>query len=137
MRPKSIVLFERLVLLGLALGIINAFLVSGRMQAMLAAQGKGMTMGTVYLIQAITIVLYLLLVWFISRKGSPIAKWIYIVLAVLGLVIGIAGLGQAMQFGSIPLIINLIQYAITIATIYLLFRPDAKAWFNDGRGDDA
>lgn len=135
MRPKSIVLFERLVLLGLILGLVNAFLVSGRMEAMLAAQGKGMTMGTVYLIQAVTIALYLLLVWFISRKGSPIAKWIYVVIAVLGFVIGIAGLRQAMEFGTVPLIINLAQYAITLATIYLLFRPDAKAWFNDGRAD--
>ena len=135
MRPKSIILFERLVLIGLAIGILNAFLVSGRMEALMAGQPKAMTMSTVYTVQAITIALYLLLLWFISRKGSPIAKWIYIVLAALGLAVGVLGLGQAMQFGIVPLIINLIQYAITIASIYLLFRPDAKAWFNDGRGD--
>jgi hypothetical protein len=135
MRPKSIVTFERLVLIGLAIGILNSFLVAGRMEAMVATQARGMTMNTVYAVQAITIVLYLVLVWFISRKGSPIAKWIYIVLSALGLLFGLVGLGQAMQFGTLPLIINLIQYAIAIATIYLLFRPDAKAWFNDGRSD--
>ncbi len=135
MRPNSIVMFERLVLLGILLGIINSFLVWDQMQAALGAQGTAVGSGTVVTIQAITIALYLLLVWFISRKGSPIAKWIYIVLAGIGLIMGIMGIEQTMAFGSLAMLLTLVQYAITIATIYLLFRPDAKAWFSDGRGE--
>jgi hypothetical protein len=135
MRPKSIVMFERLVLLGILLGIVSSFLVRDQAEAALAAQGTAMGSGTLLTIQAVTIALYLLLLWFISRKGSPIAKWIYVVLAGLGLVVGLAGISQTMEFGVLPMILTLAQYAITIYTIYLLFRPDAKAWFNDGRGD--
>ncbi len=134
MRPKSIVTFERLVLLGILLGIINAFLTMDQLEAMTGAQGTALSSSTLITIQAVTIALYLLLVYFISRKGSPIAKWIYVVLAALGLVAGLAGIGQMMQFGTVPAIITVISYVITAATIYLLFRPDAKAWFSEGRG---
>jgi hypothetical protein len=134
MRPKSIVLFERLVLLGIVLGIISAFLVREQVGEMLAAQGQGVGTSTVYIIQAITIALYLLLIWFISRHGSPVAKWIYVVLAGLGLVIGLLGIGQTLEFGIVPAIIAVVQYGISAVSIWLLFRPDAKAWFSEGRG---
>lgn len=135
MRPKSIVLFERLVLLGIVLGIISAFLVHEQVAAMVAAAGQGMGTSTVYIIQAIVIGLYLLLIWFISRHGSPVAKWIYVVLAGLSLVAGLAGIGQTLEFGVVPAIISVAQYVITAVTIWLLFRPDANAWFSEGRGD--
>ena len=137
MRPKSIVLFERLVLLGIALGIISAFLIHEQVAAMVAAQGQGVGTNTVYIIQAITIALYLLLIWFISRHGSPVAKWIYVVLAGLGLVAGLVGVRQTLEFGIVPAIISIAQYAITIVSIWLLFRPDSKAWFSEGRGGDS
>lgn len=134
MRPKSIVNFERLVLLSILVGIVNAFLVWDQTQASLQAQGAALGSGTLITIQAITIALYLLLLWFISRKGSPVAKWIYVVLAALGLVIGLTGIQQTASFGTLPLLITIVQYVITLITIWLLFRPDSKAWFSDGRG---
>ena len=134
MRPKSIVTFERLVLLGIIIGLINAFLVWDQTKAALQAQATPMSSNTVLTVQAITVALYLLLVYFISRKGSPIAKWIYVVIAGLGLVLGLVGIQQTMEFGTIPLLITLVQYVLSLASIWLLFRPDAKAWFNDGRG---
>ena len=135
MRPKSIVLFERLVLLGIVLGIISAFLIREQVAAMVAAAGQGMGTSTVYVIQAIVIGLYLLLIWFISRHGSPVAKWIYVVLAGLSLVAGLTGIRQTLEFGVVPAIISVAQYVITAVTIWLLFRPDSKAWFSEGRGD--
>ena len=134
MRPKSIVTFERLVLLGIILGIVNAFLVWDQTQAALQAQGTAVGSSTVITIQAITVALYLLLVWFISRKGSPVAKWIYVVIAGLGLVLGLVGIQQTLAFGTVPAIITIVQYVLTLASIWMLFRPDAKAWFSDGRG---
>ena len=132
MRPKSIVLFERIVLLSLLLGIVNSLLISDRLTADAAAQG--MSGNSVFVIQAITIVIYLLLIYFISRKASPVAKWIYVVLGVLGIVIAVAGISQTLGFGIPTLIITIVQYGLLIASIWLLFRPDANAWFADGRG---
>lgn len=134
MRPKSIVNFERLVLLYLAIGLISAFLVWDETVSSLQAQGAGMGSGTIMTIQAITVALYLLLVWFIARKGSPVAKWIYVVLSGLGLVFGLVGIQQTISLGTLPLILSIAQYVLILVTIWLLFRPDSKAWFSDGRG---
>jgi fluoride ion exporter CrcB/FEX len=76
----------------------------------------------------------LLLVYFISRKGSPVAKWIYVVLGVLGLIGGLSTFSQTLELGTLPVILTIIQYALLIAALWLLFRPDSKAWFADGRG---
>ena len=134
MRPKSIVNFERLVLLYLAIGLLYAYLVWDETMSSMQAQGAALNSGTVITIQAITVALYLLLVWFIARKGSPVAKWIYVVLSGLSLALGLVSIQQTISFGTFPLIISIVQYALILITIWLLFRPDAKAWFSDGRG---
>ena len=134
MRPKSIVTFEWLVLLYLALGVVNSYVSWDQTMASLQDQGAGLGSGTIITIQAITVALYLLLVWFISRKGSPIAKWIYVVLGGLQLVAGLVGIQQTASLGTLPLIITIAQYVLILVTIWLLFRPDSKAWFSDGRG---
>lgn len=131
MRPKSIVMFERVVLISLLLGIFNAFLMWDRLSADAAAQG--MTSGTLITVQAITTAIYLLLIWFIARKASPVAKWIYVVLTVLGVLLALAGMGQTMTMGTASIIITVIQYILLIFSVWLLFKPDAKAWFADGR----
>lgn len=133
MRPQSIVNFERVVLASILLGIVNTALIWDDLQAAMATTGMGT--GLVLGIQAVTIALYLLLIWFISRKGSPVAKWIYVVLCVIGLVFGLLGLGEAMRlYGTVPLVITIVQYLLSLASLWLLFRPDSKAWFSDGRG---
>ena len=133
MRPQSIVNFERVVLASILLGIVNTALIWDDLQAAMATTGMGT--GLVLGIQAVTIALYLLLIWFISRKGSPVAKWIYVVLCVIGLVFGLLVLGEAMRlYGTVPLVITIVQYLLSLASLWLLFRPDSKAWFSDGRG---
>ena len=134
MRPKSIVNFERLVLLYLAVGLLNTYLVWDQTVASLQGQGAAMGSGTILTIQAITVALYLLLLWFISRKGSPVAKWIYVVIGALSLVVGVVGFQQTLSLGTLSLILSIVQYVLLLVTIWLLFRPDAKAWFSDGRG---
>jgi hypothetical protein len=133
MRPASIVLFERLVLLSIILGIINTILIWDELNAQVAQTGMGA--GAVMSIQAATIALYLLLIWFISRKGSPVAKWIYVVLAGIGLVFSVVGIGQAFEMGALSGVFSIVGIVLTLATIWLLFRPDAKAWFADGRSE--
>jgi hypothetical protein len=135
MRPKSIVLFERLVLLSIVLGIISAFLIREQVAAMVATAGQGMGTSTVYIVQGIVICLYLLLVWFISRHGSPVAKWIYVIISGIILISGLVRIEQTLEFGTVAAIISVVQYVITAVTIWLLFRPDSKAWFSEGRGD--
>ena len=132
MRPRSIVNFERIVLLTIVLGIVNTILIWDRLSAAVAASGLGG--GAVIAIQAVTIALYLLLIWFVSRKGSVVARWIYVVLAAVGLVYGVTGLGQVMEVhGTLSLVIAIVQYGLALVSIWLLFRPDSNAWFRGER----
>jgi len=137
MRPPSIVNFTRVVLLSLAIGIVATWLSWDKLQEAIAATGSGMSTGMILGIQGVTIALYLLLIWFISSHGSPVAKWIYVVLCVLGLVFGLIGFRQTLAYGTLPALLAAIQYILSIISLWLLFRPDSKAWFSEGRGDQS
>ena len=92
--------------------------------------------GATLTIQIVFILIYLLLIYFISRKGSPVAKWIYVVLAVLGLLGGIVAIPLMAKIGIVPLLIVIVQYALSLVSLWLLFQPDSKAWFSEGRTAD-
>jgi len=133
MRPKSIVTFERVVLASVALSILGIFL--GWERAVTDAADAGVATGFVVGVAVFTLLLSLLLLWFISRKASPIAKWIYVVFTGLGLVIGLVGIGKLFENGGVTAIITILSYVLSAVSLWLLFRPDANAWFNDGRGE--
>lgn len=132
MRPKSIVTFERIVLTIIAIGIVNGLL--SREQTAATAADAGMGPGVVLGIQIFGIAVNLLLMWFIARKASPVAKWIYVVLTALGLVAGLAGVGKLFEGNTVAAVLTVVTFALSAFSLYLLFRPDANAWFNDGRG---
>jgi len=135
MRPKSIVHFEWIVILSILLGIVSSILTRDKMEA-LSAGKPHLSSGVMLTVQIVVILIYLLLIYFISRKGSPVAKWIYVVLCILGLVGGLLGLPLIMKIGTLPLLIAVVQYLLSIASLWLLFRPDSKAWFAEGRTVD-
>ena len=135
MRPNSIVNFERIVIVSIVLGIINSWMTSEKMRALMAGKPQ-MSQSTTLTIQVIMILIYLVLIYFISRKGSPVAKWIYVVLCVLGLVAGVFALPLMAQLGTVSLVVAIVQYALSIASLWMLFRPDSKAWFSEGRTAD-
>ena len=135
MRPISIVNFERIVLLSIGLGVINTFMVWDRVSALLAANHLNPNVGIIAL--AIVLALYGLLIWFISRRGSVVAKWIYVVFTAIGLVYGLTGIGRvAAQDGTFALIFTIVQDVLAAVSVWLLFRPDASAWFRGERAAD-
>jgi hypothetical protein len=144
MRPKSIVNFERIVLLNILLGIVTLWLSWDKMQAAqqaaLAEKGQAKMVGMVSSLtigmEVLFVAVYLLLVWLIARKASPVAKWIYVVLAVIGLVLAVIGLGKAAALGTVPMVLGLLGHVLSLISLWLLFRPDSKAWFNEGRAAD-
>jgi hypothetical protein len=104
------------------------------MVASVAAQGFGSNF--VIGVQAVTIAIMLLLLWFISRKGS---RWrsgsmwssVFWTRIRRGRHISDAGIRQHL------VILSTVQYVLLLISLFLLFRPDSKAWFADGRGGDA
>lgn len=134
MRPHSITMFDRFYLGSLVLGLGNfavsyedtmAQLEADPSSAQLGLAGPGFLWGTIAVSMAIS-----LLLWFlISRKANNVARWILVVLAVIGL------LGLPFSLGELPLmqiIATLVVTAVNLIAVYFLFRPDAKAWFEHG-----
>lgn len=144
MRPKSIANFEISALLAVLVGVVNSFLSWDKMmavqQAKLVAQGQekmiGMASNLGIAMAVIFIVIWLLLIWLISRKGSPAAKWIYVVLAVLALIAALYGLTKGAVYGTVPFVLAIVQDLLSLAALWFLFQPDAKAWFAEGRTAD-
>ncbi|SNS47218.1 hypothetical protein SAMN06295912_10769 [Sphingomonas laterariae] len=131
MRPQSIILFERLVLATIALGVLASAINWQRTLAMIQQFGFGATF--IVVVQACSVALMLLLLYFVSRRGSEVAKWIYVVLVVIGGVNTLATFNTLLAMGGSGMIAP-IQLVLQLIAIWLLFRPDSAAWFSRDAG---
>ncbi|MEM7665305.1 MAG: hypothetical protein AAF250_05570 [Pseudomonadota bacterium] len=127
MRPQSIDTFDKLYLGALVVGLLNYLVSWDTMMEELAATGFGMVFAIIT--AGISYGISLLLWYFISRRASNVAKWILVVLTVIGLLFIPFGLIEA---PILELILTLVITAMQIAAIYFLFRPDAKAYLESG-----
>ena len=129
MRPPSIVMFDRLFLVSLALSVLGLALnFTAISQQVLATPGladagigSGFFIGAVAVSYAISLLLW----FFVAHKGSNVAKWILVVLAAISLV-SLPGLLAGPW--DLTAILNLASYVLQIAALGFLFRADAKAW---------
>jgi hypothetical protein len=133
-------LFDRLYLTALLLGIVGGVLNWQATSAFLAnnpaieALGTGLVYGIVVGSVVVGLGINLLLWYFISRRASNAARWIWVVLLVVGLpgtvrtVSGATGMVLPLAGRGI-LIINVL---LQLAAAAMLFRPDARAWFASG-----
>lgn len=128
MRPKSIVLFERVELLAILLGIAGAALGMERTVAMVRQFGFGM--GFVVVVQAVSVAVMLLLLYFIARRGSIVAKWIFVVFVVLGAINILLNFNVVLAQGT-SAIVSVAQMLLQLFGVFLLFRPDTGPWFDD------
>ena len=131
MRPASIVNFERLYLGAIALGVVNTFLSWDRSLALLRAQPVQFGPGFLIATTTIGLAIQLLLWFFIARRASAVAKWILVVLVALGVIALAVSLARNPMIDGVAGIIGLITYALQIAALWMLFRPDARAWFDE------
>ena len=132
-RPQSIIWFERLYLGGAAVSLANTLINWSSIQEQVAATPNSELLPSWFTgaMIAIGISVNLLLWYFVARRGSIIAKWIVSVLFALGLIGVLRTLGSDMAVQGTGL------FAITVvalhgAAVFMLFRPDAKAWFGGG-----
>ena len=137
-RPASIVLFEKLYIAVIVIGVIGVALSWNSLSAMAGAQpGVPASMGSGILIGALIFgfLIPLLLLYFIARRASNVAKWIFVVLTAFGVYSFIAGLANPMMPKGLLLAVNVVSLVLTLYCAWLLFRPDAKAWLENKGGD--
>ena len=134
MRPHSIIMFERLFLASLVLGILGSLL-SYQQITDLAANDPGMRqlgLGSGFLIGIVIAgyAVYLLLWHLIARRASNVAKWILVVFTALGVLVALPGLAGPWNSRQV---LSLMVYALQVLAVVYLFRPGARAWL-DGKG---
>lgn len=132
MRPVSMIRFEQLYLLSLAIGLLTAMF--GWEQSRATAQASGLGVGVVIAVQALTLALMLFLILFVSRRGSVVAKWILIALFVAGLAL-MAVNSQALFRGGIMAIVQIGQILLQLTAMYFLFTPESRRWFEGAAPD--
>ncbi len=130
MRPNSIIMFERLFLASLVVGLVGLALTYQQSVDALANDpataalglGGGALLGIVVFSYAISLLLW----YFIARRASTVAKWIFIVILALGLV---SLVGVVTGPWTLETILNVVVYGLEVVAAGFLFQPDAKAWF--------
>jgi uncharacterized membrane protein len=137
MRPVSIVRFEQAYLASIALWLLNLALgwkarlgslennpaFAGNPQ--MGELAQTMMIGTTVFM----LILWLLLWYFTARRASEVAKWV--VVALFGL--SVVGLPFTLMsypvVGVLSVVLSVIAFALTAYAVWMLFRPDARAWF--------
>lgn len=134
-RPQSILWFERLVYLGLGLAVLNTYLSADELRAEPGFGSAGLVFAIVVLV--ITIAISLLFVWYIAYRASNVAKWIYVVLGVVGFVImillAVSDPTAMRASGDFSLGLTVASNLLSAVEMGLLFRRDSRDWFG-GRG---
>jgi hypothetical protein len=138
MRPQSIELFEKVFLGSIVVGLINTALSWSQVNAMLAdprLNAAGVGSGTLVFGLVVGIVIPLLLWYFIARRASNVAKWIFVVLTALGLFGFLSSLANPLAPKGLITVIGAVAVALQVYAAWLLFRPDAAAWL-ESKGAD-
>lgn len=137
MRPQSIVRFELAYLgsiivwaIGLAIGWKTRLAVLETNPAF-AGNPQMLSLGQSVMIgfSLFLLCLWLLLWYFTARKASEVAKWIlvaFFALSVLALPFTLMGYERA---GMLSVSLNLVMFALNAFAVWMLFQPDARAWF--------
>jgi multidrug transporter EmrE-like cation transporter len=125
-KPKSITLFNRLNLAATLVGIANIFVHYALLRNLAISNGAspaGPILGILFLI-----ISYLIFWFFIYRRGSNIAKWLFVAVTVIFVAMIPFNLRGVVTVGVAYAVINGSAFVLQIAAAAMLFRRDAKAW---------
>lgn len=131
-RPPSIILFERLLWTSFAISVVTTYLAWNDMMAEIERGAAGIrsstAIGITMFIFAVTLAILAALWYAIARRGSNVAKWIYVVLVALGTLQTIASLFEPNSLSTMWLGATLLATALSVGSAVVLFRADAVAW---------
>jgi hypothetical protein len=133
MRPKSIVYYEYCYLGSVLLGVVvtamtwtanNQTEEVEKIRAMLGASFLPILYVFIY-------TLSLALWYFTARVPNTVAKWIVVGWFALSLIGFVMALGAGNLPNDLPGLLAVAALVLNAAAVYLLFRPDARAWFGE------
>ena len=137
MRPRSIIMFERLFLVSLVGNVVSFANGYDYMVDELSRDPRVSELGVIGPVAigvfAVWMALYLLLWFLIARKAVNPAKWILIVLVALTLLALPGTLDEPFAWSAM---VDLATFGFAIVAIGFLFPGDARAWLSGNRPTD-
>ena len=127
-KPRSITSFNRLNLAATLVGIANIFMHYGTLRNL--AISKGASPAGPFLGILLLALCYLIFWFFIYRRGSNIAKWLFVVVTVTAIAMVPFNLSDIIAVSNAYAIIDGIAFGSQIAAMAMLFRVDAKTWLD-------
>ena len=127
-KPKSITTFNRLNLAATLVGIANIFGHYALLRNLAISNGTspaGPILGVFFLM-----ISYLIFWFFIYRRGSNIAKWLFVAVTAVSVTLIPFNLRGAIAVGIAYTVIDGISFVLQITAAAVLFQNDAKAWLN-------
>jgi uncharacterized membrane protein len=134
-RPQSVTMFERLYAIVIGIGVVNAAFRWSSIKMAVGAQTETAMLSSWFLPVTFLfgIAINILLWFFIARRGSNVARWIYVVLLAFGLIGVVMSLVRGTMFiDPVGGAISGVSTTLSVICAWLLFRPDANRWFKPG-----
>jgi hypothetical protein len=130
--PRNVMLFERLMYTSLAIGILNLFLDGIRLAASAPIAAVGGLPFVVFVCVA-TAASLVLFIWLIARRRQNWARWVFLVLFVIGLVPVIQNLFTVLEAHPAAAYVSVVQLLLQQAALFFIFTGDAGPWFSKVR----
>ncbi|MBV8686871.1 MAG: hypothetical protein JOZ90_10870 [Alphaproteobacteria bacterium] len=137
MRPTSIRVFEGLSLLAVAMGAVTTFLTWDSLVASVRSKVLGAGLEPALMVLSLIYVgLLVLLILLTARRGSMVAKWLFVAIIAAELVFTVPRLGAMAGAGAIGWL-EIVQLLIQLVAVGALFTPPSRAWFAQWRAPGA
>jgi hypothetical protein len=127
-RPESVVWYERLAWAAFAVSLASA----AASPATLAKYYDRYPIGYPIAI-AVVLAGQLIWIWLVARKRQNWARWISLIVMLIGIPKAIWDIEERFQVNPVASIFYYAAFAISIVSVMLLFRGDAREWFSRKR----
>jgi multidrug transporter EmrE-like cation transporter len=135
MKPKSITSFNRLNFGATLVGIANILIHYATLRNL--ALSKGASPAGPFLGIVLLALSFLIFWFFIYRRGSNIAKWLFVALTVFSAALIPLNLSETIAVGKTYAVIDGIAFAFHLAAVAMLFRGDTRAWLGRSNSHQA
>jgi hypothetical protein len=126
--PSNVARFELLMYLSLGIGVIVSTLQWSQTVAMSAPLGGA---GFAIFVQAFVLAFMVLFIWLVARRHKNWARWLLLILFVLGLPFYFRVLGQMLRLNPTAGNLSVVQVLAQTVAQFLIFTGNARDWFHD------
>lgn len=131
-RPTSIIQFERFfwgsILVSFLGGIATWSETQEAMQREAAGIPSAIAVGVTIGILVFTLLILTALWYAIARRASNVARWIYVVLTILGTLMTIPMFLEPAGVSGLAMAASSLSTLLSVVSVVYLFRADAVAW---------